>query len=349
MEQTMNNQTNQPEEVAGNADSLSQQCDKLPISLISKEIFFDKEVNIYGDFENPLFVARDIAEWIDYDPDSTNKMLSYVRNDEKLTGKILRAGQNREVWFVTEGGLYEILMLSRKPISKKFKDAIKDLLHKLRTNKKSISAPISMLTEINGDFMIAVGERMNKLQQSLTLAENIIEDNADIISGKDAAEASDKLFYIRDFVKFTGDSRVPNKLKEHAFREQLIKDGLIYTKYNSNQKEYYPKAIASKWFIAKLSSTTVNTRNGRKTVSGVTLHVTMRGLCHLLVKYGGATQKNAQQIIAEATGSDNRNLAAGSPKSSPPQTSATPARNPLEPTQFVENGVVKPIEAKMGV
>lgn len=39
--------------------------------------------------------------------------------DEKLNGIIFRAGQNREMTFLTEDGLYEVLMQSRKPIANK--------------------------------------------------------------------------------------------------------------------------------------------------------------------------------------------------------------------------------------
>ena len=291
-----------------------------------------------------LEIRKPHSDWIKYKIEQEK----FVENKDYVTFSQRcdkpQGGRPAQIYGLSLHTAITVCVNTHNQKGKEARDFLIEQLHILKNANlhKSACTTSSMPTEINGDFIIAIGEQMNKLQQSLTLAEKVIEDNADILSGKDAAGASDMLFHIRDFVKFTGDSRVPNKLKEHAFREQLIKDGLIYTKYNSNQKEYYPKAIASKWFIAKLSSTTVNTRNGRKQVTGVTLQMNLKGVCWALVRYGGATQKDAQQIIAEATGNDNRNLTAGSPKSS-----ATPARNPLEPTQFVENGVVKPIETKI--
>lgn len=35
-----------------------------------------------------------------------------VDDDEKLKETILTSGQNREMWFLTENGLYEVLMQS---------------------------------------------------------------------------------------------------------------------------------------------------------------------------------------------------------------------------------------------
>ncbi|WP_255299871.1 BRO family protein [Bacillus cereus] len=38
---------------------------------------------------------------------------------------MVHAGQKREVLFLTEDGLYEVLMQSRKPIAKMFKKEVK--------------------------------------------------------------------------------------------------------------------------------------------------------------------------------------------------------------------------------
>ena len=42
--------------------------------------------------------------------------------------------------FLTENGLYEVLMMSRKPIAKKFKKEVKRILHDLRLNGTVVSA-----------------------------------------------------------------------------------------------------------------------------------------------------------------------------------------------------------------
>ena len=51
-------------------------------------------------------------------------MLSTVDDDEKLVSTIFISGQNRKMWFLTENGLYEVLMQSRKPIAKDFKKKV---------------------------------------------------------------------------------------------------------------------------------------------------------------------------------------------------------------------------------
>lgn len=61
--------------------------------------------------ENPLFLARDVAEWIDYDISNVSKMVKNVDEDEKISTRT----NNTSAWFLTEDGLYEVLMQSRKP------------------------------------------------------------------------------------------------------------------------------------------------------------------------------------------------------------------------------------------
>lgn len=85
------------------------------------KVFDEREVlgkafRIYGTPDEPLFLARDVAEWIEYPHGNVVNMLRTIDEPEKLKLKILISGQNREMWFLTEDGLYEVLMQSRKPI-----------------------------------------------------------------------------------------------------------------------------------------------------------------------------------------------------------------------------------------
>lgn len=103
------------------------------LEIIDQRQLLGQDFKVYGDFENPLFLAKDVAIWIGYDNSSVNKMINKVDEDEKLNGLIFRAGQNREVTMLTEDGLYEVLMQSRKPIAKSFKKEVKKILKEIRT------------------------------------------------------------------------------------------------------------------------------------------------------------------------------------------------------------------------
>ncbi len=103
----------------------------------------DSTIRVFGTPEEPLFLARDVAEWLDYSKRSDGSykvdgLLRSVDADEKLSllypannnGGVLQP--NTEYWLLTESGLYEVLMLSRKPKAKKFKSKVKEILKTIR-------------------------------------------------------------------------------------------------------------------------------------------------------------------------------------------------------------------------
>jgi Prophage antirepressor len=100
------------------------------LQLLDERQLLGKTFRIFGDPQNPLFMAKDVAEWIEHSDVST--MLRTVDEDEKLTQTLFVSGQNREMWLLTEEGLYEVLMQSRKPIAKEFKRQVKDILKSIR-------------------------------------------------------------------------------------------------------------------------------------------------------------------------------------------------------------------------
>lgn len=105
------------------------------LQIIHEQRVLNKDFAVYGTFENPLFLAKDVAEWIDYNKDDrgyydVNAMLRAVDEDEKE--KFISPTNNRTSWFLTEDGLYEVLMQSRKPIAKQFKKQVKEILKSIR-------------------------------------------------------------------------------------------------------------------------------------------------------------------------------------------------------------------------
>lgn len=108
-----------------------------PIKVLKQTELLGRQFTVYGTVENPLFKAKDIATIIEH-PNIT-RMLSLVDDDEKGVNQLLTPGGNQQVWMLTEGGLYEVLMQSRKPIAKQFKKGVKQILHEVRTTGGYIS------------------------------------------------------------------------------------------------------------------------------------------------------------------------------------------------------------------
>lgn len=98
------------------------------IRIISKSTFLDKEIDVWGSVENPLFRANDVQNWLGLK--NVSRAVANVDEDERLNLKLSRGGS---MWFLTEEGVYELLMQSRKPIAKQFKKGVKKILHEIRT------------------------------------------------------------------------------------------------------------------------------------------------------------------------------------------------------------------------
>lgn len=102
-----------------------------PIQVLKQSELLGHQFTVYGTPEDPLFRAKDVAEIIEHP--NVSVMMNMVDDDEKGVKQLLTPGGNQQVWMLTEDGLYEVLMQSRKPIAKQFKKGVKQILHEVRT------------------------------------------------------------------------------------------------------------------------------------------------------------------------------------------------------------------------
>lgn len=143
------------------------------LRVINEQEVLGKNFRVYGTPEHPLFLARDVAEWIDYAKTGQGYydvagMLRAVDEDERL--KMRTTTNNRsgsDSWFLTEDGLYEVLMQSRRPIAKKFKKKVKEILKDIR--KHGMYAEDELLD--NPDLLLKVVTKLKVEREAKKLAE----------------------------------------------------------------------------------------------------------------------------------------------------------------------------------
>lgn len=71
------------------------------IAIINKSNLLGKEIDVYGTFEEPLFLAKDVAEWIEHS--NTVVMIQSVDEDEKVAyTNINNVYGGQKAWFLTE-------------------------------------------------------------------------------------------------------------------------------------------------------------------------------------------------------------------------------------------------------
>lgn len=188
---------------------------------------------IYGTKEEPLFLIKDIETLLEYKGGST-QLANLVDEDEKGFYIIKTLGGSQELLCITEGGLYEILMLSRKPIAKQFKKQVKQVLKQIRLTGGYIpvSQEDSELEIMSKAFLIA--QRTIENQKTLIEEQNkkILLD-APKVDYHDKVLNCDKLISINEIANDIGISaKALNQfLKDKGIQYKQGKSWKIYSKY----------------------------------------------------------------------------------------------------------------------
>jgi prophage antirepressor-like protein len=200
------------------------------LQVLDERKVLHKDFTIYGTPEEPLFLAKDVAEWIDHS--NPTEMLRSVDEDEKLVSTILSSGQNREVLMLTENGFYEVLMLSRKPIAKKFKKEVKKILKSIRKHGAYMTPKTIEKTLNDPDFIIGLAERLKDEQKKRIEAERF---NKQIACSKNS-------LLVREVAKIASKNGI--NIGEKRLYSKLRDWGLVF----KNRTEPYQRYIDNGYF-----------------------------------------------------------------------------------------------------
>ena len=212
------------------------------LKIINEQEVLGKDFKIYGSVDEPLFLARDVAEWIDYSTSNVSKMLKSIDEDEKTIRKFCTSGSNyqTEAWFLTEDGLYEVLMQSRKPIAKAFKKEVKKILKQIRQTGGYIPMATAQTTpmsdaEIMASALLIAQKTIEARDKALTTANNTIQELKPKADYTDLVLQSKGLLNVTQIAQDYGMSAVAfNKLLEELgiqYRDKRTGQWILYAKY----------------------------------------------------------------------------------------------------------------------
>lgn len=150
------------------------------LQVIAETEILGKQIKTYGDIESPWFMAKDVAEWIEYSKGSNGKyqisnMVKKIDDEEKGLKSFKTLGGIQETWALTEDGLYEVCMRSTKPIAKQMKKEIKQYLKSIRLTGAAIPEGreqemvnyyfSSLSSDLQGQIVNELIEKNKELQQ----------------------------------------------------------------------------------------------------------------------------------------------------------------------------------------
>lgn len=234
------------------------------LQVVEQREVLGKEFKIYGDFENPLFLAKDVAEWIEYSKTGkgaydVSKMLNTVDDNEKLSGTIFVSGQNREMRFLTEDGLYEVLMQSRKPIAKEFKKEVKKILKTIRQNGMYVTEKLLD----NPDLAIQAFTKLKEEREKRKALEIKIESDKPKVLFADAVETSKTTILIGDLAKIIKQNGVD--MGQKRLFAWLRENGYLIKRNGADYNMPTQKSMEMKLF--EIKETAITHSDGHISVS----------------------------------------------------------------------------------
>ena len=196
------------------------------LQVIYNQEVLGQEFKIYGTKEEPLFLAKDVANWIEHK--NITHMINTVDEDEKLTYTICNSGQGREMWSLTEDGLYEVLMQSRKPIAKQFKKKVKEILKQIRQTGGYIQvAEDEDDATIMAKALLVAQKTIDNKNKELEVKTKELEDKNRFIN---QIAASKNSLLVREVAKIISKSDSKILIGERRLYEKLRERGWVHNK-----------------------------------------------------------------------------------------------------------------------
>lgn len=273
------------------------------LKIINKSTFLDKEIDVWGTVEQPLFRAKDVASWLGIK--NVPDLVKRINNEE--VHRLNLCGLQGETWFLTEDGLYELLMQSRKPIAKQFKKGVKKILHEIRTKGGYIATNENDSDEdIMARAYVIAQRTLARREERIRQLETQTEQQAETINlqKKELTVAAPKAEYYDKTLASTTcitTTQVADDLHITArtLNAKLKDIGIIY----SQSGQWHLKMPYKSWNLAGTRTYNYQSSNGEISTS-TTLVWNQRGKRFIIALYNN--DFNVKRAIAELAG-DNKN------------------------------------------
>ena len=198
----------------------------------SEEFGEIRTVTIDGE---PWFVGKDVADILEY-TNTAKAIRDHVDDEDKLTERIVLSGQNREVIFINESGLYSLILSSKMPNAKKFKHWVtSEVLPAIRKTgsyqMQNLSVEMKAIL-MHDEKLVKIDQRVTGLENTMTIdygQQKVLGDCVnrvviDALGGKDSEayrEISKKVFSecnrdLKNYFHVNARNNVPKKRFDEA-------------------------------------------------------------------------------------------------------------------------------------
>lgn len=134
------------------------------------------DVRVIMQDEQPWFVGKDVAEMLGY-TNERKAIRDHVEEEEdKLTERIVTAGQRRNVTIINESGLYSLIMSSKLPSAKQFKHWVtSEILPTIRQHGAYLTPEKVEEVLMNPDTIIKLATQLKAEREGRIKAETALK------------------------------------------------------------------------------------------------------------------------------------------------------------------------------
>lgn len=229
----------------------------------------------------PWFVATDVCSALDIS--NTSQALTRLDDDEKNTIILNEGIGNPNKSIVSEYGLYNLILASRKKEAKKFKRWIThDVIPTIRKHGAYMTSEVIEKTLTDPDYLIQLATNLKEEKTKRALAEAQIEKDKPKVLFADSCEVAENSILIGEFAK---------RLKQNGFDigQNKLFEWLRQHDYlcKSGERKNLPTQYSMERGLFEIKTRVFSNPNGSVRTTSTT-KITGRGQIYFTNKFLGA-------------------------------------------------------------
>lgn len=229
--------------------------------------------------DEPYFIGRDLTAILQYS-NGPKAIRDHVDADDKLTERIVLAGQHREVTLINESGLYSLILGSKLPTAKEFKHWVtSEVLPAIRKHGAYMTPQTIEKALLNPDTIINLATQLKKEQEQRKQLQAENEQMKPKALFADAVSTSNSSILIGQLAKILRQNGV--NIGQNRLFAWMRKNGYLGTR-GSNRN--IPTQRSMELGLFKTKETVINHSDGHTTVN-ITTKVTGKGQQYFINKF----------------------------------------------------------------
>ena len=236
------------------------------------------KVRVFEKNGEPWFIAKDIAETLDYR--SASDMTRILDEDEKDMQIVSTLGGHQNVTVINESGFYSAILRSRKEEAKKFKKWVtSEVIPAIRKHGAYMTEETIEKVLSDPDTIIQLANRLKEEKAKRQLVEAKIEEQKPKVLFADAVSASKTSILVGELAKMLNQNGVD--IGQNRLFIWLRENGYLIKRKGADYN--MPTQYSMNLGLFEIKETTINHSAGHITISK-TPKVTGKGQLYFISK-----------------------------------------------------------------